>query len=199
MQNLQLFFWFCLVIICHNGARKEGWLRYLPQVACNHVSPTFTTCRHRACIISTTHLSSGPCVLLSSIESGLVHLGTPVLFIITSVATVGDQEETKKVVKLDLCFAVWRSCCVSKIADIQAHYAARCGVLWAWSSDIFNAQHHLTTNRLIYKCTQLHTAAANCRDEPALTDHDKELWMIMRFGLIVLLYPNNNINNRLKW
>ena len=46
------FVWFCLVIICHNGARKEGWLRYLPQVACNHVSPTFTTCRHRACIIS---------------------------------------------------------------------------------------------------------------------------------------------------
>ena len=53
----------------------------------------------------------------------------------------------------------------------------------------------------IYCIAHRQQQAVACRDEPTLTlsDHDKNFkWLWWVLWMVVLLYPNNNINNRLK-
>ena len=125
-------------------------------------------------------MCSGP---LSSTGSSLPRTPGSVLFLSTiKPRLIANQWHNESSCEADLCFAVLR-CYWSTIADIQAERAARCDLLWACSSDTFNARHHRTTNKRIL----LYTAA---HQQQTVGTLNHRLWQ----SHIMTQYPRSGLN-----
>ena len=140
--------WLCLFCYVMMMGRKEGWLACNQLVQFNHIH----CCDQKGAWLYNIHVNPW---LFYYRQLGPVWFRLPrAVYHHNSSLNTNSDERTKtdrqrsgvpfSCEKLDMCFAVWR--CVSNIADMQAHKAASSDMLWACSSDIFNARHRRMTN-----------------------------------------------------